>query len=61
MEHEIKFDGSRFADRRYYVDGYAQHYFTTHEDAEAALALASQIATNAKRELCSTIREALPD
>lgn len=57
---EIKHDAARFHSRRWYVDGYAQHYFTTQEDAEAALALASQVAGNAEREICNTIREALP-
>lgn len=57
---EIKFDGARFADRRWYVDGYASHFFTSKEDAEAAVRLANQIAENEKLEICNAIRETLP-
>jgi hypothetical protein len=57
---EIKRDTARFDNRQWYVDGYARHFFTSKEDAEAALALANQISANAQQEICNTIREALP-
>ncbi len=57
---EIKRDTARFDKRQWYVDGYAQHWFTTKEDAEAALALAGQVAGNREHEICNTIRDALP-
>lgn len=53
---EAKFDGGRFDKRRWYVDGYADHWFTTEEDAKAAIGLAGQIEVNAKRELGDEIR-----
>jgi hypothetical protein len=57
---EIKRDTAVFSRRQWYIDGYAQHWFSTEEDAKAALALAGQIVENEKREICNTIREALP-
>lgn len=58
---EIKRDTARFDRRQWYVDGYAQYFFTSKEDAEDALRLAHQIAQNTVREICNTIRESLPD
>ena len=57
---EAKFDGGRFADRRWHVDGYALHWFTSKEDAEAAIGLAGQVALNAQRELGCKIEAVLP-
>ncbi len=57
---EIKRDTARFDNRQFYVDGYAMHWFSTKDDAEAALSLANQVAENEKREVCNAIREALP-
>lgn len=56
---EAKLDGGRFAERRWYVDGYGSHYFTTKEDADAAIRLSYQVATNARREILSGIEDKL--
>jgi hypothetical protein len=58
--HEIKRDTAVFSDRQWHVDGYAQHWFSTEQDARSALALAAQIAVNETRELADKIREVLP-
>lgn len=58
---EIKRDTARFDSRQWYVDGYARHFFTSEQDAKAALDLAQQVALNERRDLCSRIREMLPD
>jgi hypothetical protein len=60
MDNEIKRDTARFDGRQWYVDGYASHFFTSREDAEAALALARQVKRNAESELCNEIRNRLP-
>lgn len=59
VDLEVKCDTAR-DQRRWYIDGYARHFFTSRDDAEAALALAAQIAGNAEREICNIIRDALP-
>lgn len=56
---EAKIDTGRFDKRRWYVEGYALHRFTTEEDAKAAIGLAGQIEINAKRELGGEIRRAI--
>jgi hypothetical protein len=57
---EVKRDTARFDRRQWYVDGYALHWFTTEEDAKAAIALAGQVANNERNELANKIRDALP-
>lgn len=56
---EAKLDTAVFGPRRWYVDGYARHQFSTKEDADAAIALAGQIASNERGELASQVRDAL--
>lgn len=58
-DNDIKRDTGRFDRRQWFVDGYAQHWFTTREDAEAAWALAKQVSLNAEREMAIGIREYL--
>lgn len=59
MTLEAKIDTGRFDARRWYVDGYARHWFTTKEDAEAAIGLAGQISSNERDELAANVRSAL--
>jgi hypothetical protein len=56
---EAKIDTARFDSRRWYVDGYASHWFTTKEDAEAAIGLANQVSRNDREELAGAVRQAL--
>ena len=56
---EAKFDGGRFDARRWYVDGYAMHWFSTKEDAEAAIGLAGQVAVNECREMHAKVQRVL--
>lgn len=56
---EPKFDGARFDARRWYVDGYAMHWFTSKEDAQAAIGLAGQVEINARREMSVELQSAL--
>lgn len=58
---EAKIDTARFDRRRWYVDGYAGHWFTSQEDAEAAAALAEQVARNARSAMADRIRAALDE
>lgn len=58
--NEIKRDTARFDRRQWYVDGYASHWFSTKEDAEAAVMLARQYARNERNELAEKIRDFLP-
>lgn len=60
--YEIKIDTGRFADRRWYIEGGPGHigtmpWFSTKEDAEAALSLAGMMINDAKRELCMDIKD----
>lgn len=57
---DIKRDTARFDSRQWYVDGYASHWFTSEQDAKAALALAHQISANDQHEICNQIRNLLP-
>lgn len=59
MTLEVKIDTARFDGRRWYVDGYMQHWFTCKEDAESAVGLARQVASNERDELASSVRNAL--
>lgn len=56
---EVKRDTARFDRRQYYVDGYASHFFSTEEDAKAAVALAEQLARNERNDLAARVRDAL--
>lgn len=57
---EPKFDGGRFDARRWYVDGYGRFWFSTKEDAEAAVDLAKAVSLNAERKLAQKIQDILP-
>lgn len=61
MFGEIKRDTARFDRRQWYVDGYARHWFSTEEDAKAAVALAQQYAVNEKNEMGRKIISAVED
>lgn len=57
---EVKRDTAVFSRRQWYIDGYALHWFSTEDDAKAALALARQYGRNERNELARQIRDMLP-
>ena len=59
--YEIKRDTGRFYLRQWYIEGGPDHigtmlWFSTKEDAEAALRLAGMMISYAKQELCIDIK-----
>lgn len=56
---EAKFDGGRFDKARWYVEGYPSYWFTTKEDAEAAIGLAGQHGQDMRNDVVSEIRAAV--
>lgn len=58
---KAEIDTAVFSNRRWYVAGYGRFWFTSKEDAEAAIALAAAHAQAERRRVSQAIRELLPD
>jgi hypothetical protein len=52
-------DTARFDPRQWYVAGYGRFWFTSKEDAEAAIALAKAAAGNERRAVAQHIQDAV--
>jgi hypothetical protein len=58
---KAEFDGARFDARRWCVAGYGAFWFTSEEDAKAAISLAQAHGQAERRRVSRHIRDLLPD